>query len=152
LRLTEIFRAEIFSRVPMYFHNTGYGRELSASLGVPWVNASVAALGDESSCNSYTSRSHIASFCLPLSLRWVKYAALLSHSTVYAYVVHIHNEDDNLSASLISDRTSEQSSFHFIEPQQSSFSIFIDTEVSLFFSFFSFSFIFFFCVGWVTDL
>jgi acid phosphatase len=33
----------------MYFHNTGYGRELSASLGVPWVNASVAALNDESS-------------------------------------------------------------------------------------------------------
>jgi acid phosphatase len=33
----------------MYFHNTGYGRPLSASLGVPWVNASVAALDDDSS-------------------------------------------------------------------------------------------------------
>jgi hypothetical protein len=50
-------------------------------------------------------------------LKDFKYAALLSHSAVYAYVVHIHNEVDNLSASLISNRTSEQPSFHFIELQ-----------------------------------
>jgi acid phosphatase len=33
----------------MYFHNTGYGRDLSPALGFPWVNASVAALDDDSS-------------------------------------------------------------------------------------------------------
>lgn len=32
----------------MYFHNTVYGRDLSPVLGFPWVNASVAALDDES--------------------------------------------------------------------------------------------------------
>jgi acid phosphatase len=43
----------------MYFHNTGYGRELSASLGIPWVNASVAALDDESSSQElYVSFTH----------------------------------------------------------------------------------------------
>ncbi|KAJ6164594.1 hypothetical protein N7470_003266 [Penicillium chermesinum] len=31
-----------------YFYNTGYGRDLSPSLGFPWVNASVAALDEES--------------------------------------------------------------------------------------------------------
>jgi acid phosphatase len=33
----------------MYFHNTGYGRDLSPALGFPWVNASIAALDDDSS-------------------------------------------------------------------------------------------------------
>ena len=33
----------------MYFHNTGYGRNLSPALGFPWVNASIAALDDDSS-------------------------------------------------------------------------------------------------------
>ncbi|KAJ5293836.1 hypothetical protein N7508_008657 [Penicillium antarcticum] len=43
----------------MYFHNTGYGRPLSASLGIPWVNASVAALDDESSSQElYVSFTH----------------------------------------------------------------------------------------------
>ncbi|CAG8068942.1 unnamed protein product [Penicillium salamii] len=43
----------------MYFHNTGYGRDLSASLGFPWVNASVAALDDKSSAQElYVSFTH----------------------------------------------------------------------------------------------
>ncbi|KAJ5348688.1 hypothetical protein MYU51_015095 [Penicillium brevicompactum] len=43
----------------MYFHNTGYGRPLSATLGLPWVNASVAALDDESSSQElYVSFTH----------------------------------------------------------------------------------------------
>lgn len=43
----------------MYFHNTGYGRDLSSSLGLPWVNASVAALRDESlSQELYVSFTH----------------------------------------------------------------------------------------------
>lgn len=43
----------------MYFHNTGYGRPLSATLGLPWVNASVAALDDKSSSQElYVSFTH----------------------------------------------------------------------------------------------
>ncbi|CAG8114711.1 unnamed protein product [Penicillium olsonii] len=43
----------------MYFHNTGYGRPLSAAIGFPWVNASVAALDDESSSQElYVSFTH----------------------------------------------------------------------------------------------
>ncbi|KAJ5142223.1 hypothetical protein N7476_003919 [Penicillium atrosanguineum] len=43
----------------MYFYNTGYGRKLSASLGFPWLNASVAALDDESSAQElYVSFTH----------------------------------------------------------------------------------------------
>lgn len=43
----------------MYFHNTGYGRDLSSSLGFPWVNASVAALDEESSSQKlYISFTH----------------------------------------------------------------------------------------------
>ncbi|KAF7720034.1 Uncharacterized protein PECH_008093 [Penicillium ucsense] len=43
----------------MYFHNTGYGRELSPSLGFPWVNATVSALDDESSSQElYVSFTH----------------------------------------------------------------------------------------------
>ncbi|OOQ82638.1 putative histidine acid phosphatase [Penicillium brasilianum] len=43
----------------MYFHNTGYGRDLSPVLGFPWVNASVAALDDKSSSQElYFSFTH----------------------------------------------------------------------------------------------
>ena len=43
----------------MYFYNTGYGRDLSPSLGFPWVNASVAALDDDSqSQDLYVSFTH----------------------------------------------------------------------------------------------
>jgi hypothetical protein len=73
-------------------------------------------------------------------LKDFKYAALHSHSTVYAHVVHIQNEDDKLSASLVSNRTSEQSSFHFI-----------DKEVSLCF-FLSFYLFYIMEIGWVTGL
>lgn len=43
----------------MYFYNTGYGRPLSASLGFPWLYASVEALDDESSSQElYISFTH----------------------------------------------------------------------------------------------
>ncbi|OJJ31365.1 hypothetical protein ASPWEDRAFT_118605 [Aspergillus wentii DTO 134E9] len=43
----------------MYFYNTGYGRDLSPSLGYPWINASVAALSSPSpSQHLYVSFTH----------------------------------------------------------------------------------------------
>lgn len=42
----------------MYFYNTGYGRDLSPSLGFPWLHASVAALDDSKSQDLYVSFTH----------------------------------------------------------------------------------------------
>jgi acid phosphatase len=43
----------------MYFHNTGYGRELSPSIGFPWLNATAAILANDSAAQDlYVSFTH----------------------------------------------------------------------------------------------
>ncbi|KAF4163734.1 hypothetical protein CNMCM6936_000446 [Aspergillus lentulus] len=43
----------------MYFHNTGYGRDLSPTIGFPWLNATRAILADDSAAQDlYVSFTH----------------------------------------------------------------------------------------------
>jgi acid phosphatase len=43
----------------MYFHNTGYGRDLSPAIGFPWLNATRSILADESAAQDlYVSFTH----------------------------------------------------------------------------------------------
>ncbi|GFF88508.1 acid phosphatase PHO1 [Aspergillus udagawae] len=43
----------------MYFHNTGYGRELSPAIGFPWLNATRTILADDSAAQDlYVSFTH----------------------------------------------------------------------------------------------
>jgi hypothetical protein len=41
-----------------YFYNSGYGNQISGVLGLPWLNATAAALADEGDEDLYVSFTH----------------------------------------------------------------------------------------------